>query len=1023
MSELFEKNIEPYKPIFLRDTKIDIIERDKINRLMGLVYKINTSQIPQYEKLPELKDEPIIEPSYDNKTFNTQIYKGPVTSLSTKRKARIKPTTIQTKTDEFNIDEYRRMLLTKQQPKILKASEYILDNREIFPRFIEQLFKPYTLDDKTQKSSDDEYTLLPHQRIIRDYLSIETPYRGLLLYHGLGSGKTCASIGVAEALKSYKEIVVMTPAFLRNNFIKELKQCGDFLFRLNQHWVYYQFDKKNPVINKLIRIFPLTEDYLKSQGGIWLAKYHKSPNYNLLTDEEKKSLNQQIDEMIRAKYQFINYNGITEDNYNMLTDNRTINPFDNKVIIIDEVHNFIVTIINSINSGKDNVATSMYSFLKSAENCKIVFLSGTPIVNYPNELGILFNMLRGNIKMFSFYLNSEDNIKQEQVESILEPILDIDYLEYNPSTKILNIIRNPYGFYKVYDYGDKTQKKYKTLKKGILKKKQSTTRRKKNVTFKGGRRKTKGVRRKDHYKNDISFERLIKNILKENGMNVEKVTKEYFDALPDDLDTFTNMFIKNTKKGEIMNENSLKRRILGLTSYFHGSNEDLLPTKHEEQIIEIPFGEYQYNEYIKIRNEEIRKQKRADKKKKIGLFSSAQGSYRTFSRLCCNFVFPETISRPKRSKDVDQKEYDTLIKNAIDDIKNHEDDYLSEENIEKYSPKMYEILNHMKTHQNNGCQLLYSQFRSVEGIEIMKHVLIKNGYEEFKISKDESGDWVLNMNNYDKPTFVLHTGKEPGEIKEIYRNIFNSDWDKVPESLINGLKTLMNVDMTRKNIYGDIIQTIIISESGSEGIDLKNVQYVHIMEPYWNYVRIKQVIGRAVRLKSHLDLPEDKREVHIYIYLMKFSDEQIEILPKEIKIYDSSRENKNKYLTTDQSLWEISLIKDKINTELIRCVKEASMDCLLYPEQSSKEGLKCFVFDTNDPDKRAYRASYEQEQTDQIEELNYNVVERRLKATKDGKYLIDLDTKQVFNNETYKQTSQLIQIGTYNPKTRSVRPI
>ena len=57
---------------------------------------------------------------------------------------------------------------------------------------------------------------------MRDYINLYTPYRGLLLYHGLGSGKTCTSIGVAEGLKTKKKIVVMTPASLEANYL-----CGN----------------------------------------------------------------------------------------------------------------------------------------------------------------------------------------------------------------------------------------------------------------------------------------------------------------------------------------------------------------------------------------------------------------------------------------------------------------------------------------------------------------------------------------------------------------------------------------------------------------------------------------------------------------------------------------------------------------------------------------------------------------------------------------------------------------------------
>ena len=46
-----------------------------------------------------------------------------------------------------------------------------------------------------------EFELNPHQKIIRNFMSNETPYNGLLLFHGLGTGKTCSSIQVCEEVR------------------------------------------------------------------------------------------------------------------------------------------------------------------------------------------------------------------------------------------------------------------------------------------------------------------------------------------------------------------------------------------------------------------------------------------------------------------------------------------------------------------------------------------------------------------------------------------------------------------------------------------------------------------------------------------------------------------------------------------------------------------------------------------------------------------------------------------------------
>ena len=130
-----------------------------------------------------------------------------------------------------------KLINTKKLPKYSKknilnakkqiALSYYLNNREVFTQFINSFFGKYKdeLDkdeDKiscnTSKSMDDpdagvgqdmkEFTLLTHQKVVRDYINMLTPYRGLLLYHGLGSGKTCSSIAIAEGLKSKKKILI-----------------------------------------------------------------------------------------------------------------------------------------------------------------------------------------------------------------------------------------------------------------------------------------------------------------------------------------------------------------------------------------------------------------------------------------------------------------------------------------------------------------------------------------------------------------------------------------------------------------------------------------------------------------------------------------------------------------------------------------------------------------------------------------------------------------------------------------------
>lgn len=120
------------------------------------------------------------------------------------------------------------------------VSSYYMNNRKMYISKLAVLFKKYSdkiaeksaeLTCKTLHNQSVNFDLLTHQLVIRKYLNLYTPYRGLLLFHGLGSGKTCTSIGVAEGMKSEKGIVLMTPASLKMNFFNELKKCGDVLYK------------------------------------------------------------------------------------------------------------------------------------------------------------------------------------------------------------------------------------------------------------------------------------------------------------------------------------------------------------------------------------------------------------------------------------------------------------------------------------------------------------------------------------------------------------------------------------------------------------------------------------------------------------------------------------------------------------------------------------------------------------------------------------------------------------------------
>ena len=99
-------------------------------------------------------------------------------------------------------------------------------------------------------------------------------------------------------------------------------------------------------------------------------------------------------------------------------------------------------------------------------------------------------------------------------------------------------------------------------------------------------------------------------------------------------------------------------------------------------------------------------------------------------------------------------------------------------------------------------------------------------------------------------------------------------------------------------------------------------------------VRIHQVIGRARRIKSHINLPEEFRTVQAFLYLTTFGEDQVtQDKHKEFFVRKSnlSRDKKTP-ITTDEKLYELSRIKDEINQQIMKSVKETSIDCSLHSE-------------------------------------------------------------------------------------------
>ena len=1090
----------------------------------------------------------------------------------------------------------------------LKTSAFYMNNRKKFISELVPMFEEYKKDlekeakDGTPVKKPSGFSPMIHQKVVSDYLNLYTPYRGLLLFHGLGSGKTCSSIAIAEGMKSQKQIYVLTLASLKANFFNQMKECGDPIYRLDQFWEFISIEGKPDYVSLLSNILSIPESSIKKRKGAWMVNVTKKSNFESLSDEDKKLLNDQIDEMIRSKYIDVNYNGLLDSNVDskLKIPEGTFkkgkkNPFDDSVVIIDEVHNFVSMIVNKIRTkNKSSTSYKLYEYLMSATNARIVLLSGTPIINYPNEIGVLFNILRGYIKTWTFPIKITQGAEKPTRDNIVlwleqEGLNQFDYV--NIAGENVTITRNPFGFINTQLRrklkGGASKKTEKKLPKTNRKTKKDRNSEQKIVTMSNGFIKinergnslwdqSKKERNEEIEANqgskygggfetysgvvldetgnlsDTDFKKLVVKALKKHGLDTpipSKIKSVNNIALPDDSDSFFDLFVE-LDSSEMKNKTVFQKRVLGLTSYFKGAAEELYPSyvsSDEDTIYHIervPMSAYQFGVYEKIREEESKQEKRNKQKqmkqKDQELFTTSS-TYKIASRLCCNFAFPDPPGRPvkntgeyigkedmnefeqEEAKDtkakkrggggdsddeedireieedvqeeveknppkklqvmgdivlkdiemIDDKEkpqektvpvpetkeeekdesdeeesedefikvkkpvdkqkrkreadFSKEITKVLYEMNARKEEIFSPEGLKMYSPKFLRILKNLQNSDNQGLHLIYSQFRTLEGVALIKYMLDANGYAQFKIQKTSAGDWEIVESEEDKgkPKYALHTGTESDEEKKVLLNIYNSKWSEAPSTIVNKLQE-SNIE---NNFMGGAIKILMITASGAEGINLKNTRFVHIVEPYWNMVRLEQVIGRARRIASHMDLPEELRNVKVYLYMSIIPEEVLTSdKHKSLRSRDISRlTNKlantidtstflGRYvrhlnsmpavISTDQLLFERALQKNQVNSQILTAVKESAMDCSLY--ENKGEDLACYKFG-----QQIRSNTFESHPTIQQDIADKDVVDVRKQRSsyqvynyKGTKYVIDKNTLKLYSYNDYLKAKQ-----------------
>ena len=250
------------------------------------------------------------------------------------------------------------------------------------------------------KCSNNEFVLTPVQNILKNFFNQLTPYNGLLLVHGTGTGKTCTSLQILQSLGLFdKEYIKKKPIFL-------ITKANLYDNYYNEMWSSEKYDNNIPQC--------LGDRFKPLKGEKSIVK----KLFNSSTLERISSNSQTIIEECK--------------NHPI----KSFKEYGNKVFVIDEIHNIKIENLKK----KDDINkrfNALCAMLETAKGTsKLLLLSATPmtneakqIINYFKLLLIASNDYRNIIRIF------EDIITNEQIRE-----LKIKGVKNNIITPLLNNI-------------------------------------------------------------------------------------------------------------------------------------------------------------------------------------------------------------------------------------------------------------------------------------------------------------------------------------------------------------------------------------------------------------------------------------------------------------------------------------------------------------------------------------------------------------------------------------------------------
>lgn len=756
---------------------------------------------------------------------------------------------------------------------------------------------------KRIKYNENEF-LRYSQYIVREYI-INSHGRGLLCYWGMGFGKTPLAVSITEYYRVHdpsRNIIFLSAKSLANNF-------------------------RNSLAN-----------YLKDIEHISAAEIGRIiENHYSFVSSNASNMFKQIQNVNKSQEEILYQKKLGD-----LTSNYSKeHALENSLIIVDEAHN----LFNSISNGSKN-AIGFYDLVMRTKNIKLIFLTGTPAVNDPFELVACFNMLKGYIHEIERPKRREQ-LHIEERKPVEEPTESgNDSGEESDDEAEGGLIETISG--------DETMG-------GVA----------------PGWTPDPPSPPSPPYSTDNSNQANEESEISEDSdYDLEAEEDLYsgggvsYTLFPENREDFENWFVDYTNLN-IKNKDIFQCRLSGLVSYYgptytdkgNGEPREFFPKELPTIVKKIPMSTEQFAAYAMARDKERAEANKPKFRRESERFSSGQkasSTYRVESRQLSNFIFPKHALKAREGLKMPEKLLDKLTEADLNDA-----------GLAINSPKMLEIYNDIMDFFKSGKRLgiLYSSFiqsglktfakilelrgwksynstslDSMKATEEMEEKLTENAEDEaeksggktlrqfsrksktYKDLEEKNGGGSANKNypiGIEPDGFLVNpivkkkskTKTKPkikGGSSEIYKYaIISGEID--PEERANIVKTFNSPE----NAHGSVIDLLLISSTGVEGLDLKGLRFGIMMEPYWHDARRGQFAARMIRYKSHEHLPLEERDCQLVIYLADY--------PKKI-----SSATKNEEKTTDIDLYDESIAGKIILDKFFLACLEASIDCNIH---------------------------------------------------------------------------------------------